>query len=313
MKTIFKLLAFVLLLNLVLIFTGDEVTGKDVKGKTSMPANFVQIKGGTFMMGSPDSEAGREKEDRFKLLKEMGLGYYVYSEQQHKVTVSSFYMSKYQVTQKEYKDIMGNNPSFFVGDNLPVESVSWYDAIEYCNKRSIKEKLTPAYTIVKDKKDPNNESGYDDVKWIVAWNKKANGYRLPTEAEWEYACRAGTTTPFSTGNNITTDQANYDGNRPYNNNAEGVYREKTTPVGTLRSNPWGLYDMHGNVYEWCWDWGEDYSKADQTNPDGAVSGSFRVVRGGSWSRDASYLRSAYRGINDPRVGVRDIGLRVVRP
>ena len=296
MKTVFKILVFLLVLNLALIFTGNEM-----KGQSSLPANFVQIKGGTFIMGSPAKEVGREDEDGYS------------DEVQHKVTISSFKISKYQVTQKEYKDIMGNNPSEFIGDNLPVEAVSWYDVIEYCNKRSIKEKLTPAYTIVKNKKDPNNKNDDDNVKWIVTWNKNANGYRLPTEAEWEYACRAGTTTPFSTGNNITTAQANYNGNYPYNNNAKGVDRGQTTPVGTFKPNPWGLYDMHGNVCEWCWDCYGAYSKADQINPDGAVSGSIRVIRGGSWDYGASYVRSASRGVNNPGYRLSNFGLRIVCP
>jgi len=168
MKTVSKFLVLVLTLNLILIFTGIEI-----QGQNSMPANFVQIKGGTFTMGSPANEANREED-----------------EVQYKVTVSSFKMSKYEITQKEYEKVMENNPSYFKGSNLPVEQVSWYDAITYCNKRSVRERLTPVYTI----------NGED-----VTWNRNANGYRLPTEAEWEYACRAGTTTPFSTGNNITTE------------------------------------------------------------------------------------------------------------
>jgi formylglycine-generating enzyme required for sulfatase activity len=206
-------------------------------------------------------------------------------------------MGKYEVTQKEYQEIMGTNPSEFKGDNLPVETVSWFDAAEYCNKRSQKEGLTPAYTI----------NGTN-----VTWNQNANGYRLPTEAEWEYACRAGTTTPFSTGNNITTDQANYDGNYPYNNNAEGEYRDKPTPAGSFAPNAWGLYDMHGNVYEWCWDWYGNYSSGAQTNPAGAVSGACRVMRGGSWYDVGQSLRSAYRGIYLPSDGHFDIGLRLAR-
>jgi formylglycine-generating enzyme required for sulfatase activity len=218
---------------------------------------------------------------------------------QHRVTVGSFYMGKYEVTQKEYQALMGRNPSEFKGDNLPVEHVSWYDAVNYCNARSRSEGLTPAYTV----------AGTD-----VTWNRSANGYRLPTEAEWEYACRAGTTTPFSTGNNITTNQANYNGNIPYNGNAKGTYRKKTTPVGTFTSNPWGLYDMHGNVWEWCWDWYDVYGTSAQTDPVGASSGSTRVFRGGGWNNGGWIQRSAVRGTDDtPSTRNSYLGFRLVRP
>jgi len=234
---------------------------------------MVRIEGGTFTMGSPANEAGRFDDEG----------------PQHRVTVSTFYMSKYQVTRAEYESVMKTNPSNFKGANLPVEQVSWYNAVEYCNALSQREGLTPAYNIDKSRKDPDNKSGLDDLKWIVTRNPNANGYRLPTEAEWEYACRAGTTTPFNTGNNITTNQANYDGNYPYNNNAKGTYREKTTPVGSFAPNPFGLYDMHGNVWEWCWDWYGNYKNEAQTNPTGAVSGAYRVIRGGGWYITAAYF------------------------
>ncbi|GHV11843.1 hypothetical protein FACS189491_03800 [Spirochaetia bacterium] len=258
---------------------------------------FVRIEGGTFTMGSPASDV-----DRF------------YDEtQQHTVTISTFYMGKYEVTQKEWAAVMGSNPSRFKGDTLPVEMVSWYDAIEYCNKRSEKEGLRPAYTIDKSRFDPNNyaftdsefEWKNDTIRWIVTVNRNANGYRLPTEAEWEYACRAGTATPFSTGNNITTNQANYD--------EKGIYMVMTTTVGSFAPNRWGLYDMHGNVEEWCWDWYGDYSTAAQTDPAGAASGAGRVLRGGSWGSLARFLRSAFR--HDSIPSNRDIGFgfRVVRP
>jgi len=263
-----------------------------------LPANFVRIEGGTFTMGSPLNEPIRYD-----------------NEVQHRVTVSSFYMGKYQVTQAEYEAVMGTNPSNFKGSNLPVENVSWYDAVEYCNKLSQKENLTPAYIIDKGRSDINNTSDSDTVRWLITWNQNANGYRLPTEAEWEYACRAGTTTPFNTGNNITTGNANYDGNYPYNKNAKGTYRQKTTPVGSFAPNPWGLYDMHGNVWEWCWDWygSNYYSSSPASNPAGAVSGALRVVRGGGWNYSAADVRSAWRSYYTPSNRLNFIGFRLVRP
>jgi formylglycine-generating enzyme required for sulfatase activity len=253
--------------------------------QNSVPDGFVRINGGTFTMGSHANEPERRDSEG----------------PQRQIMVSSFYMGKYEVTQKEYQEIMGTNPSYFKGDNLPVEQVSWFDAVEYCNKRSQKEGLPPAYTI----------SGSADNR-TVTWNRNANGYRLPTEAEWEYACRAGTTTPFNTGNITTTNQANYNGNYPYNNNAKGIYRQKTTDVGSFTPNAWGLYDMHGNVYEWCWDWYGDYTSEAQANPVGAVSGSFRVIRGGSWVSFWRTLRSANRGFDTPSYRDFDGGFRLVR-
>jgi formylglycine-generating enzyme required for sulfatase activity len=197
---------------------------------------------------------------------------------------------------------MGTNPSGFEGANLPIENVSWYDAIEYCNKRSEREGLKPAYTIDKSRFDPNNENATEDdnIRWFVTWNKNASGYRLPTEAEWEYACRAGTTTPFNTGNNITTSQANYDG-------------DKTTAAGSFAPNRWGLYDMHGNVVEWCWDWYSDYTSGTQKDPSGAVSGSSRVIHGGAWGTDGLSLRSAWRlGLLPSYRGGSFFGFRLVR-
>jgi formylglycine-generating enzyme required for sulfatase activity len=261
--------------------------------------NMVRINGGTFTMGSPANEPSRGSD-----------------EVQHQVTISSFYMGRYEVTQKEYQEIMGTSPSNFKGDNLPVENVSWYDALVYCNKLSMREGLSPAYRI---------NGSTDPARWGTVptssnetWNAVtivagSNCYRLPTEAQWEYACRAGTTTPFSTGNNITTSQANYDGNNPYNNNARGEYRQRTTPAGSFAPNAWGLYDMHGNVYEWCWDWYGTYASGAQTDPAGAVSGSYRVRRGGSWGSLGRYLRSAYRGHIYPDYRSYIIGFRLVRP
>ncbi|MHC6202342.1 formylglycine-generating enzyme family protein [Breznakiellaceae bacterium SP9] len=276
------------------------------------PADLVRIQGGTFTMGSPADEAGRDSDEG----------------PQHQVTVSGFSIGKYEVTVANFRafvqatgykteaessggayvwtdddwvmkaDANWKNPYFTQTKNSPVTCVSWNDAVNYCNWKSRQEGLTPAYTI----------SGTN-----VSWNRSANGYRLPTEAEWEYACRAGTTTLFSTGNNITTSQANYDGNDPYNGNAEGTYREKTTPVGSFAPNNWGLYDMHGNVWEWCWDWKGGYSGGSQTDPIGAASGSYRVYRGGGWGSNAAFLRSANRSDNTPASRDFNLGFRVVRP
>ncbi|MHC6201930.1 formylglycine-generating enzyme family protein [Breznakiellaceae bacterium SP9] len=245
-----------------------------------VPPDMVYIAGGTFIMGSPANEPERGSD-----------------EVQHRVTVSGFCMGTYPVTQKDYQALMGYNPSRFKEDALPVEQVNWYDAIDYCNARSKKEGLAPAYTVSKDN---------------VTWSRNANGCRLPTEAEWEYACRAGTITPFSTGNTITTGQANYNGNYPYNGNAKGTYRGKTTPVGNFAANAWGLYDMHGNVWEWCWDWYGAYSSANQTDPMGAASGFTRVWRGGGWGSYAEGVRSAFRYGLTPTFRYSVLGFRVVR-
>ena len=251
------------------------------------PIEMAFISGGTFTMGSQANEANRNNDETLR-----------------QITVSSFYMGKYIVTQAEYERIMGSNPSRFKQEDavMPIENVSWFNAIEFCNKLSENEGLSPAYTIT----GTGNER-------TVTWNRNSNGYRLPTEAEWEYACRAGTTTTFNTGSNITTNQANYDGKSPYNNNAAGVYIRKTTPVGSFPANAWGLYDMHGNVWEWCWDWYGNYTAGAQTNPIGPASGTYRVLRGGSWFDGGRNLRSAARFNYYPGNRNYFFSFRVVKP
>jgi formylglycine-generating enzyme required for sulfatase activity len=203
-------------------------------------SNFVRVEGGTFQMGSNNGDSDEKPI--------------------HTVTVKSFSISKYEVTQKEWQEVMGNNPSGFKGDNRPVENVSWYEAVDYCNKRSIKERLTPVY-----------KGSGDNI--TCDWN--ANGYRLPTEAEWEFAAKGGTkeylTTEYSGSNSVDV-VAWYSGNSG----------NSTHPVGTKAANSLGIYDMSGNVWEWCWDWYGGYSSGSQTDPRGAVSGAIRVFRGGSW-------------------------------
>lgn len=257
----------------------------------ALPEEFLLIKGGTFQMGSSESEAWR-----------------IEDETAHTVTLSDYYISQYEVTQEEYQAVMGTNPSAFSGENLPVDSVSWMDAILYCNARSTQEGLTPAYTV----------EGQN-----VSWDRSANGYRLPTEAEWEYACRAGTETPFNTETSISADEANYWGHYPYliednyfsQGNLEtrpGVYRQTTVAVGSFQPNAWDLYDMHGNVGEWVWDWYGSYETGEQTDPTGPDIGTLRVNRGGGWNDFAKNLRSAYRATLPPDSASFNLGLRLVR-
>jgi len=231
----------------------------------SIGMKFVYIKRGTFTMGSPASELKREDD-----------------ETQHRVRISKgFYLGAYEVTQAQYKAVMGANPAHFKkGGNYPVEMINWNDAVTFCKKLSAKEGKT---------------------------------YRLPTEAEWEYACRAGTTTPFAFGQTISTDRANYDGNYIYGSGRKGVLRKATMPVGSFRPNAWGLHDMHGNVWEWCGDWyGKDYyGQASATDPRGPSSGPSRVLRGGSWLNYPVRCRSADRNSSSPDTRSTYLGFRVV--
>ena len=269
----------------------QETSGEETGRETMLPENFVLITGGTFEMGSPDTESWRSED-----------------EVRHTVTVHDFYMSAYEVTQEEYAEITGSNPSSFSGDNLPVEMVSWMDAVRYCNALSEKEGLTPAYTVEGQ---------------TVTWNRAADGYRLPTEAEWEYACRAGTETPFNTETSISAEEANYYGHYPYEiednyfsqgnlTTKPGEYRQATVAVDSFSPNSWGLYNMHGNVGEWVWDYYGDYNTSGQTDPTGAETGTLRVYRGGGWNDFAKNMRSAYRAAFDQDKGSFNIGIRLVR-
>jgi formylglycine-generating enzyme required for sulfatase activity/uncharacterized caspase-like protein len=251
------------------VFTED--LGQGVKLELSV------VPAGTFQMGSPGTEAGRFNSES----------------PQHSVNVSAFWMGRYQITQAQWKAVAAlpkvnrdlyPDPSGFKGSNLPVETVSWFDAVEFCDRLS---QLTK------------------------------REYRLPTEAEWEYACRAGTTTPFHFGATITTDLVNYDGSYTYGQAPQGLYRQATTPVGSFKfANAFGLYDMHGNVWEWCLDhWHDNYngSPTDGSawlNKD-ADENVDRVIRGGSWNFDPGGCRSASRLHLNSRVTFYRIGFRVV--
>jgi formylglycine-generating enzyme required for sulfatase activity/flavodoxin len=272
------------------ISSSEPSADKNAKeSDVNIPQNFTLIKGGTFQMGSPDSENWRGAD-----------------ETQHTVTVSDFYICRYELTQKEYQAVGDSNPSMFTGDVLPVENITWLETVNICNALSDKDGLTPVYTI----------NGAN-----VTWDRSASGYRLPTEAEWEYACRAETTTPFNTENSISAEEANYYGHYPYEieNNyfsqgnldtKPGEYRQTTVKVGSFSSNSFGLYDMHGNVGEWVWDYYGEYDTAPQTDPTGAATGTLRVYRGGGWNDFAKNMRSAYRATLAADKGSFNIGVRL---
>ncbi|HZZ80056.1 MAG TPA: formylglycine-generating enzyme family protein [Gemmataceae bacterium] len=189
-----------------------------------------------------------------------------------------FYLGVHTVTQEQWQKVMGNNPSGGQADkNLPVDNVSWNDCQAFCKKLGAMEKRT---------------------------------YRLPTEAEWEYACRAGTTTAFSFGATLATDQANYNGDFIYGPGKKGVNRQKTTPVGSFPANAWGLHDMHGNVWQWCQDWHGGYAAKDVIDPQGPKSGKNRVLRGGSWGSHPIFCRSANRNFAAPDTRTEYYGCRV---
>ncbi len=203
------------------------------------------------------------------------------NEIQHAVTISKpYFICKYPVTQAQYEALMGSNPSEFKSPLKPVEMVNWDECHEFCKKLAL---------------------------------KTGKLLRLPTEAEWEYACRAGTTTPFHFGDNISAEQANYDANFTYGDGAKGVYRQQTTPVGSFPPNAWGIFDMHGNIWEWCQDWYGPYTAEAATDPKGPDSGKHRVMRGGSWNYRPALCRSATRYWDAPQERSSRRGFRLVLP
>ncbi|MDR2717142.1 MAG: formylglycine-generating enzyme family protein [Treponema sp.] len=284
---------------------GDSGPAKEITSATGIVMRLIPA--GTFMMGSPETEPNRNPIEN--------------NETQHSVKLSKrFYMGKYPVTQKQWKDVMGktiqeqqgdSTTDYGRGDNYPIYYVTWYDVVEFCNKLSVKEKLAPVYSL-NNKTDPS-EWGEKGTGWNdITMDKSKNGYRLSTEAEWEYACRGSyakkatetNTKPFGIGDGtkMVSGMANFYVTYPYDlahdpagswNDTEATgYVGKTTAVGTYQANNYGLYDMHGNVFEWCWDWYKVDITEDNTDPVGAVTGTSRVGRGGSWYDKGQVLRSA---------------------
>jgi formylglycine-generating enzyme required for sulfatase activity len=238
----------------------------------SVGLRLVLLPAGKFLMGSPAGEGAPEERPR------------------RAVTLSRpFYLGAFPVTQREYAAVMGVNPCDLAeanrgGPDHPVEYVSWDEAVEFCRRLSA----------------------------LPAERRAGRVYRLPTEVEWEYACRAGTTTTFACGPALSSYQANFDGRCPHGEAPRGPYRERTSPVGSYPPNAWGLYDLHGNVYEWCADWfGPTYYAHGPTkDPAGPAAGEARVLRGGSWRVSGWYCRSALRYRSAPDMGLVSFGFRV---
>ena len=240
-----------------------------------LPLHMVLVPGGTFTMGSPEAEPERNDSEG----------------PQHEVAVPNFFMGRYPITQAQWKAVaqlpqvkreLLPSPSRFKGENRPVEQVPWYDAVEFCDRLS---------------------------------QHTGRSYRLPSEAEWEYACRARTTTPVYFGKTLTTELANYDGNDTYADGPKGEYREETTPVDHFGiANAFGLSDMHGNVYEWCQDYWHDTYEGAPTDGSAWVEdgdSSRHVIRGGSWDAFPGDCRSAYRYGYYPVYDDVILGFRVV--
>jgi len=234
---------------------------------------LVELPAGRFTMGSTTSELGRNADETL-----------------HDVEIARpFFIGRYEVTQQEWRTVMGSAPSHFAtcGPRCPVENVTFADVQQFIAK--LNERVAAGRS-----------------------NDRPLRYRLPTEAEWEYACRAGTTGPFSTGENVTTDQANYNGRFPYSSFATGEFRQRPTTVGSFPSNRWGLSDMHGNVWEWTADWYGAYAEDGAANidPRGPDSGDTRVIRGGSWYFDANSARCGLRYTHAPQDRGFSLGFRL---
>lgn len=251
---------------------------------TALP--MVHILPGSFQMGSPLDEPGRQDD-----------------ENQHLVQLTQgYWMAATEVSQALYEEVIGTNPSRWISPLRPVENVTWFDCVRFCNQLSEVHGFQPAYKISEN---------------TVGWEQSADGYRLPTEAEWEYASRAGTSTRFSFGDDPS--QLHRFGNycdrtcdRQWRDTAhvDGYYH--TSPIGSFASNPWGLFDMHGNLWEWCWDWWTPFESSALIDPLGPAAGNIKAERGGCWEVGPDMCRQAYRHYVEPDQKRSYLGFRIVR-
>jgi len=273
-----------------------------VAKKTPLPENFVLIRGGQFTMGSPESEVDRSS-----------------NETQHEVRLSDFAMCRFAVTLGEFRRFAQTGG--YRTDAEKENSSKVFNGKEWIDKTGVnwRHGISGADRPPAEENHPVVHVSWNDAVAYCQWlSEERDGlFRLPTEAEWEYACRAGTATPFSTGENLTTWQANYNGDYPYRDFPRGANRGNTVPVDAFKPNAFGLFNMHGNVWQWCSDWfGATYydecrKQGVIQNPQGPESGSARVLRGGSWYYYARYCRSAYRNFDYPGCRLNLVGFRLV--
>jgi sulfatase modifying factor 1 len=275
-------------------------------GEIKVPAGLAFIPGGTYEMGNVMRDSVR------------------IAEPVHRVTVSDFLLARHEVTFREYDDFCEATGRTKPSDRRwgrgrrPVINVSWYDAVEYCNWRSARERLTPAYSIDKSRTDPGNHSTADQLKWTVTYDRSADGYRLPTEAEWEYAAReGGRAVRFGDGRDfLDPDRANFNADARFKSwySLSGRTRLKTVAVDKLAANRLGLKQMTGNVGEWCWDWHDPAYAPSAAVPDpaGPPSGEFRAYRGGDYATLPWACRVSFRSRMAPSGATGLVGFRLAR-
>ncbi len=309
-------------LNLPLVRINRQIP-QEITNSIGMTLKLIPA--GEFLMGSSDADVAAALKADSNITAENLKG----ERPQHRVKISRpFYAGVYEVTQGEYEAVMGTNPSHFStsgggGDKVggmntkrfPVETVSWYDAIEFCNKLSQKEKLTPYYSLT----SVEREDGHIKSATVVvgqASSLPTSGYRLPTEAEWEYLCRSATTSAYNFGSVLNGDKANVDGNYPFGTTTKGSFLERSTDVGSYAVNRFGLHDVHGNVWEWCFDVYDESSYGSRSgttaDPLSSSGSEYRVLRGGSWYSLSGVARSAGRAGIQPVDRDGSDGFRLVR-